>query len=361
MYLKNREMNFNVLISLAGRSQRFFNEGFNKPKFILPIDNGKTMIEAAIDTLNIPGQLILIVQKEHCDKYNIDTFLQEKYPTAIIRYLDSYTDGATQSCYIAAKDLIDNNMPLVISNCDQILEWDSTDFINTTLQSDVDGCVLTYYSDAKKNSFALAESSSRKIVRLVEKEVISNDALVGVHSWKHGADFCRGAEYIFENNIRMNNEYYISISYNPLINAGKSIHAVPLNEKSGEQYWPTGIPSEYFDYLRVKFGSVKNGNLSDMTRGWLIGDFEPSIYRTKDFEIGYLFHPKGQVWAPHVHMEADELNVLIRGQMKINNELIKEKEIFIVKKGMLTSSVFLEDCEILCIKVPSNVKDKYCY
>jgi CTP:phosphocholine cytidylyltransferase-like protein len=354
-------MTFNIIISLAGRSQRFFNEGFNKPKFILPIDNGKTMIEYAIDTLNIPGQLILIVQKEHCEKYNIDIFLKEKYPTAIVRYLDYYTEGATQSCYIAAKDLIDNDSPLVISNCDQILKWNSSDFINTTLQDDVDGCVLTYYSDAKKNSFALTDGVSRKIISLAEKEVISNEALVGVHSWKHGSDFCRAAEYLFENNVRMNNEYYISISYNSLIKEGKSIHAIPLAENEGDKYWPTGIPSEYFDYLQEKFGSMKTSHLNDMIRGWLIGDFEPSIYRTKDFEIGYLSHPKGQVWAPHVHNKADEINVLIKGKMRINNEDIEEKEIFIVKKGMLTSSIFLEDCEILCIKIPSLPHDKICY
>ena len=35
------------------------------------------------------------------------------------------------------------------------------------------------------------------------------------------------------------------------------------------------------------------GKLSDTHRGWVIGDFEPSLLKTKDFEVGidsYLFY-----------------------------------------------------------------------
>ena len=98
-----------------------------------------------------------------------------------------------------------------------------------------------------------------------------------------------------------------------------------------------------------------------MTRGWCIGDFTPSILRTKDFEVGYLKHHKDQVWPAHLHKECDEYNILIKGKLNINNETINEGEIFVIPKGMLTSAKFLEDCEIVCIKVGSNSKDKYCY
>jgi len=354
-------MNFNIVISIAGKSQRFFDEGFQKPKYFLPMANGKTMIEMAIDTLNIPGQLILILQQEHCDKYGIDIFLKEKYPSAILRYLDYYTEGAAQSCYIATKEFIDNDTPLIISNCDQILEWDSTEFINKTLQKNVDGCVLTFFADTVKNSYALTDNDSSKIIKLAEKEVISNKSLVGVHSWKKGSDFCRSAEILFQNNIRANNEYYVSISYNPLIEAEKSIHIVPLKESIGEKYWSVGTPVQYYEYLQAKFGTIKSSHIQNMNRGWLIGDFTPSILRKKDFEIGYLHHSKGEQWPAHIHKEADEINVLIRGKMIINNENIEEKDIFIIKKGMLTKPQFLENCEILCIKVPSIPTDKFCY
>jgi NDP-sugar pyrophosphorylase family protein len=352
-------MSFNIVISLAGKSQRFFDEGFNQPKYYLPMADGKTMIEHSIDSLDISGNLILILQKEHCDKYQIDTFLQDKYPHATIRYLDYYTQGAAESVYLATKDLIDNDNPLVISNCDQTLEWNSKDFIEKTLEEGVDGCVLTFYANTIKNSYAKVEKNSSRVIEIAEKIIISEHSLVGVHSWKKGSEFCRSAETMFEKNIRANNEFYISISYTPLIDEGKNIHIVPLKQE--EKYYSVGTPEQYYSYLETKFGSVKKSKLENMTRGWLIGNFEPSILKTDTFEVGYLKHHKGQIWPAHLHKEANEYNILIKGSLLINNEMINVGEIFVIPKGMLTSAKFLEDCEILCIKVPSNTKDKYCY
>jgi len=351
-------MSFNIVISLAGKSQRFFNEGFTQPKYLLPMPDGKTMIEHSIDTLHISGQLILIVQKEHCEKFKIDSFLKEKYPSCMIRYLDFYTQGAAESVYLATKDLIDNTTPLLITNCDQTLEWDSTDFVKKTLETD--GCVLTYKSDLQKNSYAKVESYSTRIIQLAEKEVISEHSLVGVHSWKKGSDFCRSAEHLFKHNLRANNEFYISISYNPLIHEGKEIHIVSLKEN--ERFHPVGTPEQYYEYLQLKYGSIKSKEtLDNMKRGWLVGNFEPSILRTEQFEVAYMRHKKGEYWPPHLHKEISEYNVLIRGKMKMNNEIINEGDVFIIPKTMLTHAVFLEDCEVLCIKVPSVPTDKLCY
>ena len=35
-------------------------------------------------------------------------------------------------------------------------------------------------------------------------------------------------------------------------------------------------------------------DLKNMFRGWFVGNFEPSIYKTDQFEVGVLFHPKGE-------------------------------------------------------------------
>lgn len=355
-------MPFNILVSLAGKSSRFFENGFTQPKYYLPMaDEGKTMIEAAIDTLDIHGKLILIIQQEHIEKYSIDKFLKEKYPDAVQCVLTEYTQGAVESCYKAAKQLIDNDTPLIISNCDQALEWNPEAFVQKTLEEGVDGCILTFFANTIKNSYARVESETTKVLECAEKKVISPHSLVGVHSWKRGSDFCRAAEIMFRDNIRANNEFYVSISYNPLIAMGRKIYMVPLQEDKGEKYWSVGTPEQYFDYLQAKFGSVKTSSLSQMKRGWLIGDFTPAVLRTRDFEVGYLRHAKGEKWPAHVHKKADEYNVLVRGQMILNNETIDEGEIFVVRKGMLTRATFLEDCEVLCIKVPSDTKDKYCY
>ena len=177
--------------------------------------------------------------------------------------------------------------------------------------------MLTYFADTNKNSYVLLDTITNKAIKVAEKEVISTNSLVGVHSWKCGSDFCRSFEYIKQNNIRANNEYYVSITYNFLISQGRSIYVVPIKEES-EKYWSVGTPETYYEYLQNKFGSVKVNQLDQMTRGWVIGNFTPSILKTSQFEVGYLSHKKDEIWPAHVHNEADEYNILVKGTMKLN-------------------------------------------
>lgn len=100
-------------------------------------------------------------------------------------------------------------------------------------------------------------------------------------------------------------------------------------------------------------------NIEKMKRGWMIGDFEPSILRTKDFEVGILIHKKGEFWASHFHREAEEYNLLLDGKMEINGVLIEPGTIFILEKNEIAKPEFLEDCRVLVIKVPSRPGDKY--
>ena len=45
-----------------------------------------------------------------------------------------------------------------------------------------------------------------------------------------------------------------------------------------------------------------------MFRGQYVGNFEPSAYKTKDFEAGYLLHKKGERWDVHYHKHMTEIN-----------------------------------------------------
>jgi hypothetical protein len=100
-------------------------------------------------------------------------------------------------------------------------------------------------------------------------------------------------------------------------------------------------------------------DIKNMFRGWFIGDFEPSILKSKDFEVAILFHPKGEKWPKHFHKEAVEINVLITGKMIINGELLLPGNIFLIEKNEIADPDFLEDCTIVCVKTPSIPGDKY--
>jgi len=104
---------------------------------------------------------------------------------------------------------------------------------------------------------------------------------------------------------------------------------------------------------------MKTSKLDSMVRGWFIGDFEPSILKIKNFEVGILDFKKGQKKPPHYHKISTEYNVLLSGRFTTNGIDFQEGDIFIVHPYETVDPVFHTDCKILCVKVPSAPDDKY--
>jgi hypothetical protein len=104
---------------------------------------------------------------------------------------------------------------------------------------------------------------------------------------------------------------------------------------------------------------MKKTRIEDYKRGWFIGNFEPSILKTTEFEVGYLRHSKNEKWNSHFHKESIEYNVLIRGKMIIQNQILEEGDVFVFEKNEVADPQFLEDCELIVVKVPSVIGDKY--
>ena len=104
---------------------------------------------------------------------------------------------------------------------------------------------------------------------------------------------------------------------------------------------------------------MKISKIDDMFKGWFIGDFNPSVFKSKDFEVCYRIHPAGEEWEHHYHKKAVEINLLISGQMTMLGEHLHAGDIFVVDPYEVANPVFIEDCAIVCIKTLSVIGDKY--
>jgi quercetin dioxygenase-like cupin family protein len=104
---------------------------------------------------------------------------------------------------------------------------------------------------------------------------------------------------------------------------------------------------------------MEKHKIEDFKGGWFIGNFIPSSHITKDFEVCYKKHFQGEKWPVHYHKESKEINYLVRGKMKIQNQIIEQGDIFILHPYEVADPVFLEDCEVLIVKTPSVPGDKY--
>ena len=97
----------------------------------------------------------------------------------------------------------------------------------------------------------------------------------------------------------------------------------------------------------------------EMVRGWFVGDFEPSVFRTKEFEVALLLHEKGEAWPVHYHKIATEINYLVSGKMILQGRELNAGDIFVIEPYEIADPQFLEDCQVICVKTPSVPGDKY--
>jgi hypothetical protein len=98
--------------------------------------------------------------------------------------------------------------------------------------------------------------------------------------------------------------------------------------------------------------------LKNMTKGWFIGNFEPSMLKTEIFEVGCLERKKGKD-IRHYHKIATEITCLLSGSMIINGTRMEQGDIFILEPYTISESEFYEDSKLVVVKIPSVIGDKY--
>jgi len=104
---------------------------------------------------------------------------------------------------------------------------------------------------------------------------------------------------------------------------------------------------------------MKTYRMEEMHKGWFVGDFNPTVYKTDKFEVCYKVHEKNETWPVHYHKIATEINYMISGQMTIQGELLKKGDIFVLEPGEIADPTFHERCELIVVKTPSIKNDKY--
>ena len=244
--MKNRwcDDKLNFVIPMAGAGSRFEKAGYSFPKPLIDVE-GKPMIQVVVESTNMDVNFIYIVQKSHRQKYNLDTLLNLITPNCKIVEVDGLTEGAACTVLLA-KELIDNENQLILMNSDQLIDWDSTDFMYHMNEKNYDGSIITFKATHPKWSFAKTDENDF-ITEVAEKNPISDNATAGIYYWKHGSDFVKYAEQMIDKNIRTNNEFYVCPVYNEAIQDDKKIYNWKIEE---DDMWGLGTPEDLDYYLK---------------------------------------------------------------------------------------------------------------
>ena len=242
MIWKDKKMN--VLIPMAGEGSRFAKAGYTFPKPLIEIFQ-KPMIQLVVENLSIEAKFIFLVRKEHDQKYNVSSLLKVIAPNCEIVIVDKLTEGAACTTLLA-ENYIDKKDPLIIANSDQFLEWNSSKVLYEFTNKRLDGGIIVFNSLHPKWSYAKTDENDI-VTEVAEKNVISNNATVGIYFWKKGSDYVKYAKQMIKKNIRVNNEFYVCPVFNEAIQDKKIIKI-----KKIDKMWGLGTPED-LDYFYKNF------------------------------------------------------------------------------------------------------------
>jgi dTDP-glucose pyrophosphorylase len=238
-----------IVVPMAGRGSRFASAGYATPKPLIPV-GGRPMIQWVIENIRPrrAHQFTFICLAEHLEKYpEVPAELQRLCLGCHIIPVRAVTEGAACTVLLA-KNFINSDDPLMIANSDQIVDLDSNNYLAAGDAPDVAGLIMTFWSDHPKWSYCRLRPD-HTVSEVVEKQVVSNEATVGIYNFRHGKDFVRAAEQMIAKNLRVNGEFYVAPTYNQLIEEGAKIVTVKTGAEQKGMYG-LGIPED-LDFFKT--------------------------------------------------------------------------------------------------------------
>ena len=235
----------NILIPLAGKNKFFPEAEYPFPKPLIEIGEN-TMIEMVVNNFSYIQEkcFIFIVNEEDCKKFHIDNTLKllTNDNCKIIK-LQNETKGAACSALMAI-EYINNDIPLIISNADQIIEKDIKNIIKNF--TNYDAGVITFESVHPRWSFVKTDENNL-VIEATEKRPISKNAIAGFYYFNKGEDFVSSAMSMIKKDANVNGIYYIAPSLNEMILNNKKVGIYKIENN---QYNTFYTPQKIEEYKR---------------------------------------------------------------------------------------------------------------
>ena len=240
------------LVPLAGRGQRFVNEGYKDPKPLIKV-NGLPMVVTATRCLPKADSYTFLPLQEHIDNHHIDKVLKRYFKDAKIVPVKKLTEGQASTCLLA-EGSIDPESILTIGACDNGMTYDPHAFEEQINSPDTDALIWTFRRNpnvlVNPTHWGWVKTDKKGFVKKVSVKVpISNDpindhAVVGCFSFKKARYFFENAKEMVAANRRINGEFYNDECMNVLVENGLKVKVFEIDKYIG---W--GTPNDLRTYL----------------------------------------------------------------------------------------------------------------
>ncbi len=242
----------NLVIPCAGKSKRFFDQGYLKHKAFLPLENNFNIIGKILDSFDKKlFKFHLVFTIEQCEIYEDEIFSLTKYFNSLkIHKIKEHSLGPT---YSVQQIDIPLKEPLIVHYCDFLTRFDHAELIKVVLDGNIAAPYFSGFHPASLGTTNFAYmilDSTGELINLQEKKPftlnrISEPASTGIYGFPSFELFLSLAKNLLsKKNKLVNQEAYTSLLLNEAIDIGLKVKCSRVNN-----FICLGTPRDYNEYL----------------------------------------------------------------------------------------------------------------
>ncbi|MDD3287395.1 MAG: NTP transferase domain-containing protein [Alphaproteobacteria bacterium] len=241
-----------IVVPMSGFGERFLRAGYKIPKFLIEVE-GKPIIAHVIDMFPGEKNFLFICNKDHLAEASFkmrETIL--KYcPTGKIVGISPHKLGPVHAV-LQAGDMIDAAEPVVVNYCDFTCYWDWKRFLKFVEASKCDGAIVAYKGfhphSLGATNYAYMKEVGGWVSDIQEKKPFTDNkmkeyASSGTYYYTSGKLMLDAFRAVKERDLNVAGEFYVSLSYKPLIEAGRAIAVYGI-----QHFMQFGTPEDLAEY-----------------------------------------------------------------------------------------------------------------
>ena len=240
-----------VVVLMAGSGKRFADARYKDPKPLIKV-HGHPMVEYVVKLFPGEEDFLFICRNGRLRETNLGEVLRALAPNGKVVGIDGHEDGPVVSL-VEAAEYIKEGEPVIVSYCDFFMHWDYDDFKKTMLQKNPASSAVCYKGFHPhllgSNLYAgVRATEDGEILEVREKHSFTPNKMdtwqqAGVFYFSSGGLLKKYSKKLIASSERVNNEYYVSMLYNPMIKDGLTCAIYPV-----EHFCQWGTPEDLAEY-----------------------------------------------------------------------------------------------------------------
>jgi len=242
-----------IVIPMSGFGERFRKAGYTIPKPLIKVED-KTIIQHVVEMFSPDDNFIFICNSDHLlnSDYKMEATLRKIAPKGKIISINPHSKGPVYAVLQAINE-IDLSQPVIVNYCDFTCYWNYEDFSKYVLKEKIDGAIPAYRGfhphTLWSNYYAYLKTENNQVYDIQEKMPFTDNptkefASSGTYFFKNGLVLREYFNRCINERLMVNNEYYVSMVYKPMIEDGLKIYAYEI-----EYFMQWGTPEDLRDYL----------------------------------------------------------------------------------------------------------------